>query len=803
MVTGGEAQIENIPDAPNYGPNKVKDNDQTLSLKQGLHQFIVTMKNMALYPETSQTNRQASSQLLEWMSFHMNTYGPIILLVAKDTMLTDYGEPIYNEKPNDQILAFPLFRDGVQSIIFEPGLTEEELRMFIDIMLRFKTATENDQDDVVTSMWEAAFNYIKYTIADEYEEVSPEFDTGAMVCSRPPVNRPDIDAPYQALAPPEVEGTAPVAKSIGSLFALADTLDFSFAPGGADGRVEDPHAGGKLLPDNATEPEGLEDDGFEPFGDSGNDWEEDEDGFSPFQNSTGLNKEDMLPTPDGGLYHDEVPGRVRKGVAPKDPATLGEGGGAGGAGAGGGNGSDSGNGKGPGGNQGSGTDVNDQNTDGQGVMETYLDEDGDEDFPMDNPFSQTLQNIDLSSLSMDDFDDNTEISAPVTRPEEEDKLDVDEETKANRAQRLKFWGLSSREIKQVSALIQWDEARSKSYSVLSMILILLKSPVLKNNMRPAIVSFICEEITEAIKKKFLAGVNEFLAEFQELSESSKRLTVSTIYEDLKNKLNNLEFLTPLIDLSNEEKNVVDTIYDDLRYFLYQLPPSSIFTLAKLLPEIKSLKIKHLFIELIAWNIPRTQENLAKLAPELNEWTIITLISLLKAMRVNVPTQLASSFSRHGSATIRDTIAKYILENEKDNLQIIAHLIIDPDPKIRDLVTPRLTRKRDQTVESILYNFLAEKYALKQNKSDVLEYYKAFGLSANFRSITFLSEILLKKDFSSFFGSSKDYHRTGAAVALLLMPTTTGSDEIIHRASKSAFRSVRRAVEEARKYLDRN
>jgi hypothetical protein len=60
---------------------------------------------------------------------------------------------------------------------------------------------------------------------------------------------------------------------------------------------------------------------------------------------------------------------------------------------------------------------------------------------------------------------------------------------------------------------------------------------------------------------------------------------------------------------------------------------------------------------------------------------------------------------------------------------------------------------------------------------------------------------MKKDISSLFGSDKDYHRVGAAMALLLMPTTTGSDTVIHNANKSVFRSMRWACGEAKKILN--
>jgi hypothetical protein len=752
-----------------------------------MHQFIVTMKNMALYPPTSQTNRQALTLLYDWLMEFIEAYGPVVLVVTKDGLFTEAGEMVYKEKPSEQLLSFPLFRDGIQTIIFEHALTEEELRVFINIMHRFRTLTEDDHDDVVTTMWEASFAGVKYTVADEYEEVGPEFELDALVCARPPQDRPDIDAPYQAIAPTQVEGSAPVAKSIGSLFALADSLDFSFAPGGADGKVDDPHAGGKLLsdsPDAADDQEDPEDDGgFDPFqsapdGD-GDGYGEDEDGFAPFQSAT--NAGDLQDSAgDGAEFDDGFPG-----------AFASRGGGAGGeAGAEGASGAAA---EGASGSGGSGA---------LGGLDFGAEppppEEGATPAEGGGNWAENVQNLDLTSLSMDadSFHDNTQIEATVTVPEEE-KPDVDEKLLAGRAERLKYWGLSSREIKQVSSLIQWDEARGRSYSTIELMLIVLKSPIVKSAMRPSIVSFLAEEIKECCRRVFLGHVNDLLSQLQEMMVKSSRAVIAAIYEDIIRKVNTVEFLEVLC-LSVETEELASANYEDLRYFLYQLPPQAVFTLGELLSQVKVLRLKKLFIEVMAYGITKSAENVGKLVPLLNEWAILELVSLIQVMRHPVPIPLIASLSRHESAAVREMAARFILDNDPENTHAIAHMIIDPDPKIRHLVTPTLTRRRDANVEGILQNYLMECRAKKNVGREVIPFYQAFGKAASYRSVNFLADLLLKKDIGSLFGGVGDYHRLGAALALLLMPETTGAMEIFRKASRSAFRSVRWACAEARK-----
>ena len=218
--------------------------------------------------------------------------------------------------------------------------------------------------------------------------------------------------------------------------------------------------------------------------------------------------------------------------------------------------------------------------------------------------------------------------------------------------------------------------------------------------------------------------------------------------------------------------------------------------------MKPQRLKALAVEVMAWQIPRITEGLPLLPPLLDEWATVELIGMLRAMRTALPGPLASAFARHRSAKVREAAARHILELDPDNIPAVAHLAADPEPKIRAFATPRLVKRRDPLVEGVLLEKLSQSRAAKENRMDILEYYRAFGMAAGFRSVGFLSEILLKRDWGSLFRYSRDYHRTGAAMALLLMPATTGAEEVVRKAAKSAFRAVRGAVEEARKMLDK-
>jgi hypothetical protein len=760
------------------------------------------MKNLALYPAASQTNRQGLAQFHGWLSEYLSASGPLVLFAERGGLFTEDGEQVWEEKPSDPILAFPLFRDGVQSVIFEPGVSEDEIRAFMGILLRFRSTTESDQDDVVTAMWEAALPSIKYTIADEFEAADPEFEVGALMAARPPdLTRPDIDAPWQAEAPMQAEGEAPVAKSIGSLFSLAESLDFTFAPEGAGGE-------GENLPGGQDGPP----DAFE-------DW--DEDGFAPYQDSG----------PGGGGGE---PGSISRGAGPggagsflpvnktmKAPGSGGEGsgsgpgGGEGGGGGGSGPGAGDGSGSGPGGEAGDGSGPEGEAGGGSGpggeagggsggAEEGAFGPDGVQGASSGGPagegaaWADSAMGMDLSTLSLDDFEEAAGEHSMSARPE------VDEELLAGRAERLRYWGLSPREIKQIAAFIQWDEQRAKSCSALSMIYLIIASPIFKSSMRPYLTAFAVEEIKEGLGSLSLPHANAFLEDLKRLASRRERRGARLIWDEVQKKLTDPELLGRMVEAIGSDQDLAPC-YDSLRYFLYQLPPEAAPTLAALTGPAKSLSLKKLLLEVTAYfTTSQGGENLQKLVPSLNEWAAAELARLFLAMRRPLPIPVLTSLVKNPSAQVRELAARIILENEPENTQLLAPLAVDPDRRVRQLVTPAVTARRDPLVENVLLQHLSSLARLKKapdgGDDALLPLYRALGHSASGRSLTFLGETLLRKDFKTLFEKGGDAHRLGAAVALQLMPQNSGAADILQKASRSAFRNIRYAFKESARLL---
>ena len=101
--------------------------------------------------------------------------GPLLLTVEKERFLFQ-GEAIQQGTPQQEELAFQLFREGIQWLEFHSGITQEELNAFFGLLNRYRTVKEDAEGDLVTALWEADFPYLKYHNEDVLWEAEPLMD---------------------------------------------------------------------------------------------------------------------------------------------------------------------------------------------------------------------------------------------------------------------------------------------------------------------------------------------------------------------------------------------------------------------------------------------------------------------------------------------------------------------------------------------------------------------------------------------------------------------------------------------------
>jgi uncharacterized membrane protein YgcG len=756
------------------------DQERTAKLKAAMYQFVLVMKNLALFPDTNKTNVDALTNLHHWFNEYLQEHSSLVFEVTKDQLLADDGSVIYQEKPTDQILSGPLFRDGIQAISFEYGLTFSELKTFLTILLRFRNQ-DTDEEDLVANLWEASLTNIRYIISSEYEQVDPNFEISALKVARPGAPR-DVDAPWQdeALGPMATQGSTPLSKPIASLFALAESNSFLSS-------TSDGHGGGSTLPGSEGSGANQSKGGGGSGGGSGlgsgddeqtnyrtdfsgsqDDSDDDSPGFDPLNDRSTRYSSDNMPNLDDSFST----------LAAAKKAENSSSSGSKGAGSGGNQASSDGSASDQPTPQGE-NDDSDLDIDMSSVAEAFKDMESFDKMP-------SAPKPEAPQLSLDFLKDRPEAEGPQL------------------SERLRYWGLSGREVKQISALIKWDESRNFSFDSLKIVNILLKSDLINENILKLVNQFINNEIKTSLKRVELKYFNNFYKEFKDQNPGNQ--LEAMLLKEIQIRMNSSELLGALVEPGPTEEAVANG-FEDLRYFLYQLSPIGIQTLTTILPKTANQQLWRLIIELVAYDLLNSSPNRSNdVISRLPDRALVYLLRLIQANIKILQPQVINSLTRHKSAAVRETVARVILEYDQDNFHAVcAHMVMDPDPTVQRLVRPALSQRRNSMVESYLFNFLRNSYTNERHEADrnLLDCYQLYGKCATSSALPFLEEVLLKKDFKTFLSRATEPHKVGAALALLLMPRESGAGDILNKASKSSFRNVRQSYLEAQRILSSN
>jgi hypothetical protein len=789
-----ENAIFYAPTEEDARPARQSEPEDVARLRSGLMQMVVTMKNMSLYPDTNKTNIESVQGLHRWLVDYLAADSSLVLDVGKDHLKNVDGAVVYQERPNDPILAAPLFRDGVQTLVFESGVTEPDLRTFLSVLLRFRNPLE-DADDLVGALWEASLTNIRYIVASEYEQVGPEFELGALRVARSPHALKDIDAPWDPGdgPPPASQDGAPVAKPIATLFALAGSAELTssnvMAPpeGGLQGLAGgDPLAnqdGGGGMGVAVTDARaGFEGGGSDDDSGSGGaiDDYDDGPGFGPMGGAARAPGGDppggVSPASDSDELTNQAPIRPpRRPRAEDDDDYSGSGGGGGGADFGADD--DAGAGDGP-------DAAGDDAGDGGEAEDDELD-------------------IDVGSVA-EAFKDLEKAFAPQPAAPETNPLTLEMLSQRppsdgpELAERLRHWNLSNREIRQVSELIKWDEARDFSFDAMAIIDVVMASSIFTDAHLPLLAAFLTNELKSSLKRLHLGLLNSFLANLRRRAEAGGAREAFLLRE-LNLRMSTIDVLGLLADPGPTEE-ALEAGYEDLRYFLYQLPEAGLNAAADLLPKVAPRRrLWRLLIEVIAYQTLQSNGRTVDLVSKLNDHALVQLFSSLASGIASLPAQTVQILARHKSAAVREALAQTLLDHDPETFHAVCgHLVLDPDPRIRRFARPALSTRRNPSVESHLMSFLRDSYTRDRHGDDrnLLEVYRILGHTASARAVPFLEEVLLRKDFKTFISRSVDIHKLGAALALFSMSQFPAARDVLDKAGRSSFRNVRQAYHEA-------
>ncbi|MDR1166760.1 MAG: hypothetical protein LBO66_12995 [Deltaproteobacteria bacterium] len=215
---------EKAPSAPpRAAPLAFDDQDVAAEVRAGLQIFLVAVKNCALYPENNKIRQASLAKAQEWFAGFLDERENLKLFVDIDGLLYQ-GVNVLQEKAGETNVFFPLFRDGVQWIEFQEGLDAAELNKLIELLIGFRMLKEDDEDDLVTAMWGAELQFVKYKTANEFWEIDPiteiaSFKVGFAAPGAQPKTPADSLKTMAPIAGPGEKGVSRGPNVIGALFS--------------------------------------------------------------------------------------------------------------------------------------------------------------------------------------------------------------------------------------------------------------------------------------------------------------------------------------------------------------------------------------------------------------------------------------------------------------------------------------------------------------------------------------------------------------------------------------------------------
>jgi len=76
------------------------------------------------------------------------------------------GNVVYSNTARSESIAWVLFKDGVRTVTFLTGVEDGEIVGFLDVIHRARTLQAEDNDDLLTLLWEKDFQRIQYQVQE-------------------------------------------------------------------------------------------------------------------------------------------------------------------------------------------------------------------------------------------------------------------------------------------------------------------------------------------------------------------------------------------------------------------------------------------------------------------------------------------------------------------------------------------------------------------------------------------------------------------------------------------------------------
>ena len=134
-------------------------------VRELLRLLVKAQKAQRLYEGKNAVSERLEKEFYERLTDFLETDGEIQLAVHEFELKCEH-EIVYESHDRKDSLAFFLYRDGLRRLSLHPGVERTELTAFLTCLNRVALHA-NDQDDLVTLLWERDFHGIRYFAVEE------------------------------------------------------------------------------------------------------------------------------------------------------------------------------------------------------------------------------------------------------------------------------------------------------------------------------------------------------------------------------------------------------------------------------------------------------------------------------------------------------------------------------------------------------------------------------------------------------------------------------------------------------------
>jgi HEAT repeat protein len=128
---------------------------------------------------------------------------PAVTLTVDEREVLWEGIPVYTSEDRENV-AFILYRDGVREVTMSRGFERGDLDVFLGLLARVQRLRGEDQDDLLTLLWEHDWSHFRYRYVESLPEGAAITQSGGEAPSR--VQAREEAAQPQLAAPEDFQG---------------------------------------------------------------------------------------------------------------------------------------------------------------------------------------------------------------------------------------------------------------------------------------------------------------------------------------------------------------------------------------------------------------------------------------------------------------------------------------------------------------------------------------------------------------------------------------------------------------------